>query len=149
MRGTAKYVSTAILAGLMWTSGAMADKAGAVRVDSGGVSAGDFSALDARAQDYSLRIIWAAKGSGAYLADVDVTIVSLPERKLVLEHTTTGPLMLADLPPGHYEVSGAYDDVLPGAPGVVKRTVVVPRQGLAQAVMYFDSGDNVAHNVAQ
>jgi hypothetical protein len=83
----------------------------------------------------------AAKGSGAYLADVDVSIASLPQRTPVLETRTEGPLLLAALPPGRYEISASFSDVRPGAATQVKRTVVVPRQGLAQAVVYFDTGD--------
>jgi hypothetical protein len=48
---------------------------------------------------------------------------------------------MAALPPGRYEISASFDDVLPGAATTVKRTVVVPRQGQAQAVLYFDNGD--------
>ena len=48
---------------------------------------------------------------------------------------------MAALPPGRYEISATFDDVLPGAATTLKRTVVVPRQGQAQAVLYFDTGD--------
>jgi hypothetical protein len=59
----------------------------------------------------------------------------------VLEHRTQGPLLIAALPPGRYEISASFDEVLPGAATTVKRTVVVPRQGQAQAVLYFDTGE--------
>jgi len=138
----AKQAMVSVVAGLVWLTGATADPT--VKVESGGVTVDQFSELNQRADDYSLKLIWAAKGSGAYLADVDVSIRTLPSRDLVVQHRTEGPLMLVDLPPGRYVVSGHYGDVTPGAPIAVERTVVVPRQGTRQMVMYFDTADQVS-----
>ena len=57
---------------------------------------------------------------------------------------TEGPLLLAALPPGRYEISASFPDVRPGAPTTVKRTVIVPRSGIAQTVLYFDTCYDVA-----
>lgn len=130
-----------VLAGVIACATALADKDGLVRFESGGASYEEVEAMNQRVHDYSLKLVLAAKGSGAYLSDVDVTITSLPQREEVLQHRTEGPLLMAALPPGRYEVSGTFTDVLPGAPSTVKRTVVVPRAGLAQTVLYFDTGD--------
>jgi hypothetical protein len=115
-----------------------------VAVESGGASVESFDALTARASDYSLKLLLAAKGSGAYLADVDVTVRALPSNDLVLQHRTEGPLMLAALPSGRYRIETHYSDVLPGAATTIQRTVVVPRNGRRNVVIYFDTGDNVA-----
>jgi hypothetical protein len=136
-----KPLIVGIVAGVIVALTAWADKPAAVRFESGGASVESVEAMNERAGDYSLKLTLAAKGSGAYLADVDVTIAMLPQRTTVLEHRTEGPLLLAALPPGRYEVSASFDDVLPGTPTTVKRQVSVPRQGLAQAVLYFDTGD--------
>ncbi|MFO1288956.1 MAG: hypothetical protein U1F49_22030 [Rubrivivax sp.] len=115
-----------------------------VSVRSGGVSTEDFAALDSHASDYALKMIFAAKHSGAYLADVDVVVRSLPRREVVLEHRTEGPLLLATLPPGRYEVEASYGQVLPGAPTRQVRQVTISAKSLAQMVMYFDTGDEVS-----
>jgi hypothetical protein len=140
----AKQAMVSVVAGLVWLTGATADPASLVKVESGGVTADQFSELNQRADDYSLKLIWAAKGSGAYLADVDVSIHTLPSRDLVLQHRTEGPVMLVDLPPGRYVISGRYTDVTPGAKTEVERTIVVPRQGTRQMMMYFDTADQVS-----
>lgn len=144
MNTLARQCTVGLLAGAVLVSGAMADRSeGAMRFESGGATLEEFQQLNQRANDYSLKLVLAAKGSGAYLADVDVEIVALPQRERVLQTRTEGPLLLADLPPGRYEVTGNFDGVLPGAASSVRRTVVVPRHGTAQAVMYFDTGDQV------
>jgi hypothetical protein len=88
-----------------------------VAVESGGASVESFDALTARA---------------------------LPSNDLVLQHRTEGPLMLAALPSGRYRIETHYSDVLPGAATTIQRTVVVPRNGRRNVVIYFDTGDNVA-----
>lgn len=114
-----------------------------VSVQSGGASVEEFQALNREAPQHSLKLVLASKGSGAYLADVDVKVYSLPSRAMVLEHRTEGPLMLATLPPGRYEVVAEYADVLPGAPTRASRTVQVGK-GPSQMVIYFDTGDEVS-----
>jgi len=116
-------------------------------VISGGASIDDFADLNRQAGDYQLKLILAAKRSGAYLADVDVVVRSLPSREVVLEHRSQGPLVLAQLAPGRYEVTASYGDVLPGAATRNVRTFTVPAsRNLAQMVMYFDTGDEVNPN---
>jgi hypothetical protein len=117
-----------------------------VPVRSGGASLDEFAELNRQAGEYSLKLILAAKRTGAYLADVDVVVRSLPSREVVLEHRSEGPLVLAALPPGRYEVSASYGQVLPGAPTTNTRIVTISPTGLAQMVMYFDTGDQVSSN---
>lgn len=144
-----KQCMLGVLAGLIVSANALADKAAAVAYESGGATLEEFAALNQRAHDYSFKLVLAAKGSGAYLADVDVRIVSLPQREVVLETRTEGPLLLAALPPGRYEVTGTFDGVLAGAPTNVKRTLIVPSKGTVQSVMYFDTGDQVGEESPQ
>lgn len=117
-----------------------------VAVRSGGVSVDEFAELNRRASDFSLKLILAAKRTGAYLADVDVVVRALPSRNVVFEHRSEGPLVLAALPPGRYEVTATYGQVLPGAPTTNTRIVTIAPSGLAQMVMYFDTGDEVSSN---
>lgn len=131
----------AAAAGLALSATAMA--ATQVPHRSGGASVEDFAELRGIASDHNLKLVLAARGSGAYLADVDVTVRSLPAREVVLEHRTDGPLLLATLPPGRYEVTARFGQVQPGAPDSVTRVIQVPRSGLARSVMYFETGDQV------
>ena len=119
----------------------------AVHVRSGGVTVEDFAALNREAASNSFKLVLASKGSGAYLADVDVSVHALPSRRVVFEHRTEGPLLLAELPPGRYEVVAVYDAVRPGAPTRISRTVSIGR-GLTQMVLYFDTGDVVSPDSA-
>ncbi len=143
MNHMTKPLLVGIVAGVMAGATALADNAAPLRFESGGASYEDVEAMNRRAGDYSLKLIFAAKGSGAYLANVDVTITALPQREAVLQHRTQGPLLLAALPPGRYEILAKFGDVLAGTPDAVRRTLVVPRKGLVQTVMYFDTGDEV------
>jgi hypothetical protein len=115
----------------------------AVAFRSGGSSSEDFNVLDRLETGYSLKLLLAAKGSGAYLADVSVRVLAMPSGNLVLETRTEGPLLLAALPPGHYEVS-ASAAVRPGAVATLKRSIIIPSAGLHKEVMYFDTGDTLS-----
>ena len=132
----------ATAAGLALSTGAIASTQ--VPHRSGGVSVEDFAELRSQASDYNLKLVLAARGSGAYLADVDVTVRSLPSREVVLEHRTDGPQLLAALPAGRYEVTASFADVLSGARDTLTRVIQVPRSGLVRSVMYFDTGDEVS-----
>lgn len=135
-----KQVMVATLAGLMVMAGAFAQKDAAVRYDASAVTFDEIAALNERSSEYSLKLVMAAKRSGDYLANVDVQIVALPQREVVLHERTQGPLLMAALPPGRYEITGTFGDAASGTPESVRRTVVVPRSGQAQAVMHFDAG---------
>lgn|GEM_PF-5755082 len=119
-----------------------------VAVRSGGASDEQFQVLTQQASAYSLKLLFAAKGSGAYLADVDVTLRSMPGGQTVLEHRSQGPLMLAALPPGRYEMTARYADVLPGSAGSITRTIVVPSSGQASVVVQFETPETVARGAA-
>lgn len=133
----------ALSGGLCLFALAMTVRAVGVAAVSGGASVEEFAALNREASNYSLKLVFAARGSGAYLADVDVTLKSLPGRETVLERRTEGPLLLAALPPGRYEMTAVFHDVVPGAPTTQRRLIQVPRHGRAQAVVRFDTGDQV------
>lgn len=97
---------------------------------SGGFGLGSRQELDAASADYSLKLVFAEKGTGAYLSDVRVAIV---DRKgaPVLEAISEGPWFLAKLKPGRYRVtveSGGASQV---------RHVNIPRKGRAERYFYW------------
>jgi hypothetical protein len=116
----------------------------AIKFISGGASVEDFTALNQQTSGYSLKLVFAAKGSGAYLADVEVTMMALPSREVVLDTRTEGPMLLAALPAGRYLVNAQYSDAALGAAARVSRTIVVPRAGLVSQMMYFNTADLVS-----
>jgi hypothetical protein len=141
MHHTATRLALIALLGLATLSPAIA--AEPVSFRSGGSSSEDFNALDRVESGYTFKLLMAAKGSGAYLADVSVRVTSLPAGELMLDTRTEGPLLLAALPPGRYEVT-ATAAVKPGALTTQKRSIVIPSTGLHKEVMYFDTGDTVS-----
>ncbi len=143
-----KAVLVSLLTALCTTacSGGSATAAGTdgrASFTSGGASVEDFTALSQQTGQYNLKLLFASKGSGAYLADVAVTVQALPSQEVVMDTRTEGPLLLAALPAGRYRISAQYGDVVPGAPTQVSRTLVVPRSRMVSAVIYFSTADRV------
>ena len=77
---------------------------GDVTYVSGGFGLDERQELDAVAKDYDLKLVFAGKGSGEYLADVKVSIANTKGEK-ILEAVSEGPWFLAKLPAGRYKVS--------------------------------------------
>ena len=73
------------------------------RYVSGGIGLDEREAFAQTRDDYSLRVATAARGSGAYLAAVEVTITDQRGTRL-FQRELDGPLLLIDLPPGRYMV---------------------------------------------
>lgn len=72
---------------------------------SGGI--GDDDPLALIAGDYNLQLVFAARGSGEYLADVEVLIADASGRTQ-LETLSPGPLFYVRLPPGSYRITVSY-----------------------------------------
>jgi len=96
----------------------------------GGIGEEESSRIAIDSVNHALSLRVAARGSGAYLADVDLRIVDGNNRRVFQGHLD-GPWLLIDLPPGRYEIVGEHE-------GEVSRLdVVVPEHGRRSAVMYF------------
>ena len=103
---------------------------------SGGASVEELNALNAERNRFALSVLTAAKGSGAYLADVHVHITDAHSRP-VLDTVMDGPLLLVDLPAGRYHVEADLN-------GKVKKDTVEFRPGARrEAIFYFDTHDKV------
>lgn len=83
-------------------AGGSALAADAIEVQSGGVGLGAREALMKTYGDYNLHVAF-AEISGAFLADVDVTIRDAQDR-VVWSGTADGPLLFVRLPDGRYTV---------------------------------------------
>jgi len=70
---------------------------------SGGVGMDEEATLRDMAKDYNLRLTFAAKCNGDYIADVNVTIIDAKGNE-VLNTAAEGPMLFARLAPGLYTV---------------------------------------------
>jgi hypothetical protein len=104
---------------------------GAVRFVTGGVGMEERAALDAMRADFNVRLTLAVKGTGAYLADVEVA-VSDAQGASVLKTLATGPKVYARLAPGAYSVTAAYS-----GKSQTKR-LPVPARGSTEIAFYWD-----------
>ena len=73
----------------------------------GGVGAAELEDLEKQRQRFSLRVLTASKGSGAYLADAVIKITD-GSGKTVLDTTADGPWLYVNLKPGDYKVTATY-----------------------------------------
>ena len=101
-----RLLSALVGVSLLAAAGAMA--AGTpVPVVSGGVGQESLARLQAREKEFNLKLVCALI-EGNYLADVGVT-VSDASGKVVVDHVTEGPILLARLPAGAYTVIARYE----------------------------------------
>jgi hypothetical protein len=101
-----------------------------IRYASGGIGASERDELVLVLPDYNLKLVAAAKGTGAFLADVKLTALDAQGTK-VLETTLDGPWFVGRFPPGRYELQLAYG----GA--TQKRLVTIPAQGRRVEYVYW------------
>ena len=71
---------------------------------SGGFGMDERQELNSVARDYNLKLVFAEKGSGAYVADVSLAIADA-KGHTVLNAVAEGPWFLAKLAPGRYKVT--------------------------------------------
>jgi hypothetical protein len=102
-----------------------------VRYVQGGVGEEEREAISALRKDFNLELVFAAKGGGNYLADVDVTIRDAKGAE-VLRARADAPIMLVQLPAGRYSLEAVYDGK------TQKRALSVPARGRQQAGVYFE-----------
>jgi hypothetical protein len=101
-----------------------------IRYASGGVSETEQLAMQVRRTGFSLWVITAAIKSGAYLADVRVTVKGAHDQ-IVFDAPIDGPWLMLDLPIGRYEVEAQYA-------GQTDRQITTIHEGdHHQAVFYF------------
>ena len=80
-----------------------------VTVVSGGISTDAVGHLKAIEKDFNLKMVFALK-NGEYLANVRVQVVD-PSNNVVVDTTSEGPWLLAQLPAGSYQVNATYGSV--------------------------------------
>ncbi len=95
----------------------------------GGIGSEERDALKVQREYFNLRVLTAAKGSGAYLSDVRVTITDSTGRS-VLETVMDGPWLYVQLLPGAYQVRVVYN-------GATQQQSVELGQGADRSVNFY------------
>lgn len=104
---------------------------------SGGVSKEELVQLHDQLDRYNLWVVTATKGSGAYMAGVQVRVTDA-RNNTVLETEMDGPWLLAELPPGRYQVETRYNDE------VHRQSTTIDRNGAdRQLIFYFQDEADV------
>lgn len=76
---------------------------------SGGVGTDEREALFAVAEDYGLKLVFAAEDKSDYHADVAVSVADRAGQT-IFEASNTGPYLFVALPPGKYELTAKHGD---------------------------------------
>ena len=108
---------------------------------SGGAGLSEQDELYQERNSYNLWLTTAAKGSGAYLADVQVRIVDRRTQQPVLVHTLDGPWLFVELPAGRYDMEASYRESPAHALQTLKRTLTLQHGSHRQLVLRFDASD--------
>ena len=87
----------------------------------GGVSSEAVDRLKSMEKDFNLKLVF-ANTSGEYLSDVKLTLVDASGHA-VLDVTTEGPLLMAKLPSGSYQIDATFN----GHPETRKITVAADK----------------------
>jgi hypothetical protein len=95
----------------------------------GGVGVDERNEMTKALPDHNLKILAAEKGSGAYLANVQVMVSGA--NKTVINTALDGPWLLARLAPGRHDVRATYAD------NTQRRTVNVPASGRVETAFYW------------
>jgi len=101
---------------------------------SGGIGEGERVDMLMLLPDYNLRVLTVAEKSGAYLAGAEVVVRDATGR-VVLETTIDGPLLLARLSPGKYEVQATYGGK------AQTRALTIPASGRREFFLYWSVPD--------
>jgi hypothetical protein len=118
-------ILTALL--LITAAGAQAD----IPYTSGGVGLNSQEELIARQKEFSLKLVFAEKQTGSYLANVEVTIADTAGETLV-NAVSDGPWFYAKLPAGSYKVTATFHGIAQSV------AVKVPATGLKEQYLRWD-----------
>lgn len=96
----------------------------------GGIGQDEFGQLTAERNKYSVSVLTAAKGSGAYMSDVNLRI-SNASGQVVFEHKLAAPWLLVNLVPGKYTIDASFEGQ------TQTKTVQARASGQQQSLFYF------------
>jgi hypothetical protein len=103
---------------------------------SGGVGGEEMASLNGERGRYTVSILTASKGTGAYLSGVHIRITD-GKSGPILETVMDGPWLLVDLPAGSYQIEAIYGELTQTS------RFTFGTGGRRQTVFYFDTHDQV------
>lgn len=103
---------------------------------SGGAGAEERLALGEQRGRYSFWLTTAQLKNGAYLSNIRVRIRD-EEQHLVLDHVTDGPWLMAQLPPGRYEVEAILQSEKPARIEIQRGQTQIHPGDRHRMVLYF------------
>ncbi len=112
--------------------GAAAWSADEIRYESSGIADDGGDAMSG--DEYNVHLVFAERGTGAYLADVGLIFEDRSGRRII-ETDSFGPMFHARLPAGTYRVTASYRGT------VQKRNVSVRDNRRSEAYFYWPAGD--------
>lgn len=131
-------ICSALLASLWTTSATAADmpagQAATPAYISGGVGDEELAEMRSRAKEFNLRLLFAEKQTGSYLAGVKVTIESAGGGK-VLDALADGPLFYTNLPSGNYRITAEANGQKQS------RTIAIPKNASREWSVYWAASD--------
>lgn len=133
--GAVTLPSIVLLAGMMLSGLAHAAYTTPV-VISGGIGNDGIAAMESMQSAYKVKVVFTGN-RGMYLADVDVDIRDRAGN-IVVNTTTQGPVLLADLAPGAYTLTAQLDGV------IRQQKIIVSNRGLHIYNIRFPVYDGVA-----
>lgn len=85
---------------------------GGFKYVTGGVGDAEQAIMSSRFSDFSYKLVNVKSGpEAAFVSEVHVVILKDQGNKKVLETTTDGPWLIANLPPGDYTVKATFEEV--------------------------------------
>lgn len=136
-------LGTALLAGPPASAVTRGSTPQGVAYESGGIGDEELVAMRADFPKFDLWVTTAARKSGAWLAGVRVNVRDA-HGQLVLSVDTDGPWLLAQLPPGTYDVEASVISQPAERLQVQRQRTEVDGKALRQVILYFDTGDEVS-----
>jgi hypothetical protein len=109
-----------------------------MRFVTGGVGLEEREALKSMSGDFNVRLTFAVKGTGAYVANVDVAIADAKGMR-VLTANADGPKLYAQLAPGKYTVKATFSGK------TQTRRISVGKMGATEATFLWSDPSSREH----
>lgn len=147
MKFSMQLIKFCLISGLVLGVASFAQAAGSncsskgIACVSGGIGGTEREEMQQHAKQYSLWIRTAADKSGAYLADIKLTVRDVKSHETILSTTLDGPWAFIALPAGRYEVEASYRDPGKNSDQVVKKSTDIKTGDHRQMVIYFSASN--------
>lgn len=98
----------------------VAQSVNGIQYMSGGIGIDEIDAMHSAVKEYNLIMQFQVKGTGAFISDVDVSILN-KSGKEIFSTKSEGPCLFVNLPTGTYKVKADFNGKTLTKPGVVRK----------------------------